>query len=161
VKSVDRLFTIYTQSVGRNSKLLLNVPPTPDGLLHQTDVDRLTGLRARLDAEFSEDLCAGQPVRRGRGSQANLIVEVALKQRSILRWLRLREDIAQGQRVAQYEVLAADRDGLIPIAAGTTIGHTKIDRVIEPRPVSRVVVRILDNERSLTPITVQAFGDSQ
>ena len=34
MKSVERLFDIYCQSVGRNSKLLLNVPPTRDGVLH-------------------------------------------------------------------------------------------------------------------------------
>src|SRR5690242_12364215 len=34
VRSVDNLVTLYETSVGRNGKLLLNVPPTRDGRLH-------------------------------------------------------------------------------------------------------------------------------
>src|SRR5205814_1608064 len=41
VKSVDELIELYFTSVGRNSKLLLNVPPTRAGLLHSTDVAQL------------------------------------------------------------------------------------------------------------------------
>ena len=48
VKSVDDLVELYFTSVGRNSKLLLNVPPTRGGLLYATDVARLAAMRARL-----------------------------------------------------------------------------------------------------------------
>jgi alpha-L-fucosidase len=41
VKTVDQLVDLYFTSVGRNSKLLLNVPPTRAGLLHETDVARI------------------------------------------------------------------------------------------------------------------------
>ena len=44
VRSVDNLVNLYFTSVGRNSKLLLNVPPTRDGLLHDIDVERLSGI---------------------------------------------------------------------------------------------------------------------
>src|SRR4029079_8844613 len=37
VKTADTLMNLYFRSVGRNAKLLLNVPPTKDGLLHPTD----------------------------------------------------------------------------------------------------------------------------
>src|SRR4051794_9333800 len=45
VRSVDNLLDLYFSSVGRNGKLLLNVPPTREGLLHPTDVARLTAFR--------------------------------------------------------------------------------------------------------------------
>ena len=48
VRAVDNLVDLYFNSVGRNSKLLLNVPPTRDGLLHDVDVARLAGFQARL-----------------------------------------------------------------------------------------------------------------
>ena len=56
VRSIDNLVDLYFTSVGRNSKLLLNVPPTRRGLLHDTDVARLAGMRARLDALFADDV---------------------------------------------------------------------------------------------------------
>src|SRR5256885_15035364 len=62
VKPVDQLAGIWLTSVGRNSKLLLNVPPTRDGVLHATDVARLAELRTRLTSLFAEDFAAGRPV---------------------------------------------------------------------------------------------------
>src|SRR5690606_17872581 len=59
VRSVDNLVELYFTSVGRNSKLLLNVPPTRDGLLHEVDVERLRGMHERLTSLFATDLIAG------------------------------------------------------------------------------------------------------
>src|SRR5690606_13531433 len=59
VRSADDLVNIFFTSVGRNSKLLLNVPPARDGLLHATDVDRLNGMRTELDRLFATDLARG------------------------------------------------------------------------------------------------------
>src|SRR5262245_45121586 len=62
VRSADNLVNLYFTSVGRNSKLLLNVPPTPAGLLHDVDVARLSEMRARLNALFANDLASGRRV---------------------------------------------------------------------------------------------------
>ncbi len=59
VKTVRELVEIYYASVGRSANLLLNVPPDRRGLFHETDVDRLRGLRAYLDATFAKDLARG------------------------------------------------------------------------------------------------------
>src|SRR5437667_558455 len=78
VKPVDQLVGIWLTSVGRNSKLLLNVPPTRDGVLHATDVARLAQLRAQLTSLFAEDFAAGRPVdwrvtgRRTAGAHVDL-----------------------------------------------------------------------------------------
>jgi alpha-L-fucosidase len=158
VKSPERLATLYTQSVGRNSKLLLNVPPTPAGLLHETDVRHLTGMHDQLARMFGEDLVAGQPVRTGRGGQADVIVDVPLPTPTVLRWIRLSEDISEGQAVARYTVLGEIAGVLTPLANGTTIGYAKIDAVTETRPVSRIVVRIEETTAPLRAVTVRAFG---
>src|SRR5260221_3671197 len=54
VKPLEQLVELYFTSVGRNSKLLLNVPPTREGRLHPIDVARLVGMRERLTALFHE-----------------------------------------------------------------------------------------------------------
>ena len=63
VRSVDNLVSLYLSSVGRNSKLLLNVPPTRDGLLHPSDVDRLAEFRSARDRLFGTPVAATRQVR--------------------------------------------------------------------------------------------------
>jgi alpha-L-fucosidase len=52
VKSLTQLLDIYYQSVGRNSVLLLNIPPDRRGLIHENDARRLRELRNVLDETF-------------------------------------------------------------------------------------------------------------
>src|SRR5262245_57269714 len=63
VKTVDQLVRLYFTSVGRNSKLLLNVPPTRTGLISDVDVSRLEDMREQLTKLFARDLAAKRPVR--------------------------------------------------------------------------------------------------
>ena len=55
-KSVQELLRIYYNSVGRNSLLLLNVPPDNRGLISAEDSLRLMEFRAALDSIFAHDL---------------------------------------------------------------------------------------------------------
>ena len=125
VKSVDELVDLYFLSVGRNSKLLLNVPPAREGRLHPTDVERLRGMHARLEATFEENrrpgLSEGQPA----------VVSMA----------DLREDIARGQSVAAYTLHGRVGRSWRPLSSGTTIGHRKLDR-FEPIEVNAVRLTI-------------------
>jgi len=131
VKTADRLAQLYVLSVGRNSKLLLNVPPTPQGLLHATDIERLTGLHQRLGRMFGENLALGM-----EGGA------VRLSRPAPLAWIRLEEDIVAGQSVAQYVVSGYDGTEWLPLSQGSTIGYAKIDAVLETRPISRVRVQV-------------------
>ena len=102
VKTVDQLVNLYFTSVGRNSKLLLNVPPTRDGLLHETDVARLAGMRERLNTMFARDLAAKRPTTWKQTGKSSAMLEVDLGQPVSVSIADLREDITLGQRVAQY-----------------------------------------------------------
>ena len=55
-KSVQELLKIYYNSVGRNSLLLLNVPPDNRGLIPAEDSLRLMEFRVALDSIFAHDL---------------------------------------------------------------------------------------------------------
>jgi len=55
-KTVKELLTIYYNSVGRNSLLLLNVPPDTRGLIPAEDSLRLMEFRDALNSIFSDDL---------------------------------------------------------------------------------------------------------
>ncbi|MEP6493516.1 MAG: alpha-L-fucosidase [bacterium] len=143
VRSVDTLMNLYFTSVGRNGKLLLNVPPTRDGLLHETDVARLTGFRERLAATFEHDLARdAQSTWTVTGpSSAELVLE--LREPATIGIARLEEDIARGQCVAGYRLHGeTDRSAKV-LSGGTTIGHAKLDR-FESTKVSRVRLLITD-----------------
>jgi len=102
VRGVDQLADIWFTSVGRNSKLLLNVPPTREGVLHQTDVARLGEMRARLTALFAEDFAATRPVHWRVTGARTAVAEVDLGRTMTVGIARLEEDIGRGQRVARY-----------------------------------------------------------
>src|SRR5205823_13807363 len=122
LKSVDQLTDIWFTSVGRNSKLLLNVPPTREGLLHATDVARLAGLRAHLTALFADDFAAGRPVDWRVTGARSAAAELDLGRTVTVGVSRLEEDITGGQCVARYAVLGAQADGAAwrELARGTT-----------------------------------------
>ncbi len=62
VKSLETLIGIYERSVGGNASLLLNVPPTRAGLLHENDAARLRQLGAYLAEAYGGDLAPGGSV---------------------------------------------------------------------------------------------------
>ena len=137
VRTVDNLEGLYFSSVGRNGKLLLNVPPTRAGLLHPTDVARLAGFRSRLSSLFERDVArdarrVAQPTASGKAE-----VRLDLGRPATIGVARLEEDIRHGQHVARYTLYgAADRDWQV-ISRGTTIGFAKLDR-FAPVSVRRV-----------------------
>ncbi|MDE6524825.1 MAG: alpha-L-fucosidase, partial [Paramuribaculum sp.] len=53
-KSLAHMADIYLSSVGRNSVLLLNIPPDRRGLIADADVARLKEFRQWIDANFSD-----------------------------------------------------------------------------------------------------------
>lgn len=143
VRTVDQLVDLYFTSVGRNSKLLLNVPPTREGLLHVTDAARLLGMRERLTGIFREDLAAGRRAAWRTIGDRGAVLDVELGRTVAVGIADLREDIERGQVVARYQLEGSDGGAWRTLARGTTIGFRKLDR-FDPVPVRRVRVTIED-----------------
>jgi len=156
VRSVENLLELYFTSVGRNGKLLLNVPPTTDGLLHPTDAERLSGMRRALDQLFANDLTRGaaRDWRLTGPRMAQLIVD--LGRVTPISVIRLEEDITRGQVVAAYHVDGSGEDGVWhELSRGTTIGHTKLDRA--RASARRVRVTIDDATTTPDPVTLRLY----
>jgi alpha-L-fucosidase len=143
VKTVEQLTETWFTSVGRNSKLLLNVPPTREGRLHATDVARLAALRARLTASFAEDFAVGRRVQWHATGPRTAVAEVDVGRIVSAGIVRLEEPIAQGQYVARYAVHGAVDGDWQELARGTTVGHRKLDR-FDATAVRKVRVTVED-----------------
>jgi alpha-L-fucosidase len=138
VRSASSLVDLYFTSVGRNSKLLLNVPPTRDGLLADADVGALTGMRRMLDATFAADL-----------TRARRPITISIAD--------LREDIARGQVVSKYVVEGLSDAGWRELSSGTTIGYRKLDR-FTPVTVQDARVRVLESLEPGASVTLGLFA---
>jgi alpha-L-fucosidase len=157
VRSVESLVDLYFTSVGRNGKLLLNLPPTNEGLLHSTDVARLVGMREALDGMFAVNHTArSKHDFHVTGSRsAELMVEFPRTESVSI--IRLRENITRGQVVVAYRVEGAGNDGAWkPVSRGTTIGYSKLDR-LSAVTVRRLRVMIDDAVAEPEPITLEAY----
>jgi alpha-L-fucosidase len=160
VRSADDLMNLYFTSVGRNGKLLLNVPPTRDGLLHATDVARLREFRERRDARFGEDLVRAHRHDWRTTGDRSARLEIDLNETVTASVVRLSENVVRGQRVARYTVEAAERENeevWRTLSAGTTIGYAKLDR-LPPTRVRRLRLTISDAVATPEAVTVKLFG---
>jgi alpha-L-fucosidase len=157
VRTVDELIDLYFQSVGRNSKLLLNVPPTPDGVLHHTDVERLTECHVRMQKMFAVDLASGIRVDWQRTGELTATAVVDFGRDVTATIVRLEEDITKGQRVARYVLAGASREGgWRELARGTTIGHAKLDR-FPPLMLNRIRLTIEDAVTPPEPLAIKVY----
>jgi alpha-L-fucosidase len=157
VRTVDDLVGLYFTSVGRNSKLLLNVPPTRDGLLHDIDIARINGMHRALGDTFATDLAADARTSWRLTGSASAVAELELVSPARISIVDLREDITAGQRVGRYRVEAETGAGWQTLSEGTTIGYCKLDRVA-PVVAGRVRVSILDSVDRPLPVTVGLYG---
>jgi alpha-L-fucosidase len=154
VRSPENLMELYYSSVGRNSNLLLNVPPDKRGLLHENDVASLLKFRELREKEFAADIARGKKITasstRGKGygaanindgnpetywaakdqqTAADLIIDLGGE--TEVNRIILTENIRLGQRVQAFSVEAFNNGEWQKIIDGTTIGH----KVIRKFPV--------------------------
>jgi alpha-L-fucosidase len=132
VKSLAHLLDIYYKSVGRNSVLLLNVPPDRRGLVHENDVRRLAELGAEIERRFGRAVAETS----GRGG----VLELSLRRPTRIDHCILMEAIAAGERVKEYVLEAQIGEEWKPLHKGVVIGHKQIIR-FEPVETSKVRLR--------------------
>ena len=131
--SLKRLFDIYLSSAGGNACLNLNIPPNKEGLFDERDVKRLKELGTLLKQEFSKEIPASVNKEEGGGPTQPVYRITTEKPQKNIRYVVLQEDIAQGQRVESFRILAEFASGSqYPLYQGTCIGHKKICQLQDP-----------------------------
>jgi len=120
VKDLDKLMEIYLSSVGRNSNLLLNIPPDKRGLFHDVDVARLEEFGREVERRFGESLAETS----GTGGT----VELNLRRPEAVDSVVVQEDISDGERISDF-VVQGHSGSWRDLAAGKVIGHKRIFEV--------------------------------
>jgi alpha-L-fucosidase len=151
VRTPENLLELYYSSVGRNSNLLLNVPPDKRGLLNERDIQSLIAFRKLREREFETDIAKEKRVTassvrgkdfnpmnvndgdpetywsaKDKNTSADFIIE--LDEETEVNRIVLQEYIRLGQRVQEFEVEAYTGGKWEMVIEGTTIGHKVIRR---------------------------------
>ena len=157
VKTADTLVDLYFATVGHNSKLLLNVPPTRDGVLHDVDVQRLAAFDDRRRGLFAKDLAKGRKIEWSpTGSRtATAAIDLGLETRVSI--VRLEEPIEHGQAIASFTIEGFARGEWHSLASGMTIGYARLVR-IESARLRRLRVVVRGAIATPRPIAIRVFG---
>ena len=126
VRSLANLVEIYFSSVGRNSVLLLNIPPDRRGLIHEIDAARIKELREYIDRTFAKNFATNTKSYKGVKESDSIILDIAPG--ATVNTLLIQEDISKGQRVEEFIIEAYINDEWHYIAQGTTIGYKRLIR---------------------------------
>ncbi|MGL5785569.1 MAG: hypothetical protein ACRCX4_01920, partial [Bacteroidales bacterium] len=122
---------------GRNSFLILNCAPMPDGSVHPDDMKRYEEFGNEIQRRFGSPLAVVEKV-----SGDEVILE--LEKPVAIGYTDLGEAYQYGQRVRAYEIEGYDAklNEWIPLASGTSVGKRKIDPIDLPNEFSKIKAKI-------------------
>lgn len=162
VKTPEELLAIYYTSVGRGGVFLMNVPPSPEGIIGPAETASIEGFTALREKVFGTNLAQGARARasaeRGKGYEADKLLDpdydtyfaapdgvkevdldIYLNGEKTFNRVMLQEYIPLGQRVESFKVEVHENGEWTPWEEGTTIGHK---RILLGRTVTADAVRI-------------------
>ncbi|HUI30280.1 MAG TPA: alpha-L-fucosidase [Candidatus Acidoferrales bacterium] len=166
VKSVSELVDIYFNSVGKNSVLLLNVPPDGRGLITDYDKRALMGLHKVIKETFSHNFARNAKAKidnhpdeqsfsslfgkgkcwSGEEGLDTSVIEFILPKEETLDVAMLQEDIRIGQRIEKFRIDYWDGESWNKLVEGTTVGYKRLLR-FDPVNTSRVRL-VIEKSRS-------------
>ena len=156
VKPLSKLMEIYYNSVGANACFLLNIPPTPEGKIHEKDIETLLSMGAQLEIDFNENLAEGSIITDNRHLDEKHTGQMALSYDPEEYWhsgddpegaalildlgdeydidkIVLGEHIRTGQQIEKFKLYAMIDGKWKKLAAETVIGYKRICRFDEIR----------------------------
>ena len=166
VKTPEQLVDIYFGSVGRNTVLLLNIPPDKRGLLPDEDIRNLMGMRKILNQTFEKNLAAEALLTyvnpysekpyyvmtnknltwySNNGSDTSEII-MNLPNISTFDVVLLQESMMEGQRVEKFRIESWEGQKWNKLTEGTTIGYKRLLRF--PPVKSNRIRLIIEQARS-------------
>ena len=176
VKSLATLAALYFKSVGRNSVLLLNVPPDRRGRIAEVDAVRLKEFGEFVKEFNATDFLTGAAVKVSnclyahweghvRDGILNTFwmpaddrttgwIEFDLGEPKTFNVARIQEEISLGERVQAYHVEVLDGDNWLTVTDGRVIGHKQLR--IFPAVTAQRVRLVID--KAAAPPAIAEFG---
>lgn len=179
VKSLDKLFKIYLNSVGGNASLLLNIPPDTTGRIPQVDALTLDAFGRMLGREFPVDLLQGarasatseldsehdaSSVLENNGSfwQSALDEEcpelvLDFGTETAFDSLILQENIRTGQQIEAFDIAVQKGNRWKRIGKYTIIGYKRICRFKTTYRTRKIRIRIRSHRGMTTILRIFAY----
>ncbi|MFM1942153.1 MAG: hypothetical protein RI897_1135 [Verrucomicrobiota bacterium] len=176
VKPLETLADIYFKSVGRNSVLLLNIPPNREGLIAAPDASRLREFGSFIQQlyarDFIQDATIKTPQLPPTQAASNPIADKNLNTswtptgdtpytldfdlgtQKAFNVARLQEDITHGERVQAYHIEVQAHGQWKTITSGNVVGHKQLRRF--PTVTAQHVRLVID--QSIAPPALAEFG---
>lgn len=154
VRSLKNLVDIYFSSVGSNSSLLLNIPPTLEGKVHPIDSVRLKEFGDYISNAFAQDYAinGNKVVTLAAGEECSRDIQSGAKINCVM----LQEDISKGQRVERFTVELLIDGQWIAVGKGTTIGYKRLLR-FPATTAEKVRVIINESRREANILRIGLF----
>ncbi len=176
VMTPETLLDIYFSSVGRNSLLLLNIPPDRRGLLHENDIRNLQLFKKAVDDIFATNYLSDAKInadtQQGKqkakfcidndnttcweaaSDRTTATLDVKLNGLKTFNVLKLQENIRIGQRIESFVLEGWVKGSWQKLTEGTTVGYKRLIR-FNTITTDKVRLRILKSR--LNP-TLSSFG---
>lgn len=134
VKTPQQLVDLYYKSVGRNSLLLLNIPPNKSGLFEETDIASIKEMRSILNETFEKNLAKNKAIYLLTDNKLNTdiplkigqIWEINFKNNVQFDRIMLQENINKGQMIEAISLQYWDGANWKPLCNASTIGHKRL-----------------------------------
>lgn len=174
VKSAAELVDIYFNSVGKNSVLLLNVPPDRRGFISKYDIGPLMRMHKILSQTFAQNyaqyaavdidgsrkavdevkLFGGGKYWQAKEGSDTATLQFNFPKKQTFDVAMLQEEIRVGQRIGRFRLDYWTGNRWKRLTGGTTVGYKRLLRF---QPVSTRHVRLIIEKSRLNP-TLANFG---
>jgi len=166
VMDQERLLEYWFRSAGRNTAILLNLPPDRRGLIHEEDARAVKLWQLRLEKIFSRNLAREGVITPGweplleddfdEAASAGLCPQIRVDFRQEQRFdcFAVREVIELGHRIRGFRVEALTEEGWTILKEGRCVGFCRAERF---SPVRAKAVRLTVTEAAAEPV-LRSFG---
>jgi len=167
VRPVEELFDIYEKSVGGNGTFLLNIPPTPSGLFHQNDVERLRELGEKIRSVYGRNFLCDAKITASTDDGIHRIenvqedhyntwfqtkdgvravrIDIQFTDVKTISRLILMENIRLSQRIEGFRVSAVEKGQSVCFYEGTIVGYKKMVLPVREIHTDHLVIEITDS----------------
>lgn len=121
IRSLKELQDVYHGTVGRNSNLLLDIAPTPEGV-----VDDAAVARYREFGDWIRGCYGPGQESNSTGAVAGSVIELELGNKMVDRVV-IREDQKAGELIRSYQVQALVDGAWRNVSSGYSVGNKRID----------------------------------